>query len=445
MLKTWVDNGKTFAKRTDLKEWDKNPRGIDKQRFNELCDSLEEFGQFKPVLALTDGTILGGNMRLKAFAKIGIDDIWVSILPTDNPQEAFKIALRDNERFGYYNEQELAELTLEFNLEPLELKTYQLDLGRTRPLSSLLEDFGPDQHGSLNDTFGVPPFSILDTRQGYWQDRAREWDGLMGDVSATREGTLGMTSMANEKYGKEGFASGVSELDPVMCELMYKWFTPGEGAKIFNPFGGEPVSAFVAAYQGYQYYGTELRQEQIDETLKKVKGMESAVHMACGDAVLCKELMGKEAPFDLLFSSPPFYDLEIYSKDPADLSAMGTYEEFMYNYTEAFKQAASMLADNRFCVINVTEIRDKPGAYRNFVGDNVKLFTDLGLNYYNDIILVNAIGTGAIRAARNMASRKVVRVHQNLLVFYKGDVKTIKDHFPKLEIDVDQTAAQANG
>ncbi|WP_347152335.1 hypothetical protein [Peptostreptococcus anaerobius] len=32
-----------------------------------------------------------------------------------------------------------------------------------------------------------------------------------------------------------------------------------------------------------------------------------------------------------------------------------------------------------------------------------------------------------------MANRKVVRLHQNVLVFYKGDPKKIKDEFGELE------------
>jgi hypothetical protein len=31
---------------------------------------------------------------------------------------------------------------------------------------------------TLMQRFGVPPFSVLDARQGYWQDRKRAWIGL---------------------------------------------------------------------------------------------------------------------------------------------------------------------------------------------------------------------------------------------------------------------------
>lgn len=44
------------------------------------------------------------------------------------------------------------------------------------------------------------------------------------------------------------------------------------------------------------------------------------------------------------------------------------------------------------------------------------------------------VGSGAIRARRNMINRKVVRCHQNVLVFYKGDTKQIKEQFPEIEV-----------
>jgi hypothetical protein len=34
------------------------------------------------------------------------------------------------------------------------------------------------QPGSLLTRFVAPPFSVLDTRQGYWQERRRSWLSL---------------------------------------------------------------------------------------------------------------------------------------------------------------------------------------------------------------------------------------------------------------------------
>ncbi len=50
------------------------------------------------------------------------------------------------------------------------------------------------------------------------------------------------------------------------------------------------------------------------------------------------------------------------------------------------------------------------------------------------MILVNAIGAKAIGANGYMKSRKIGKVHQNVLVFYKGDPKKIKENYPELDL-----------
>lgn len=38
-----------------------------------------------------------------------------------------------------------------------------------------------------------------------------------------------------------------------------------------------------------------------------------------------------------------------------------------------------------------------------------------------------------LRASKYMSNRKIVKTHQNVLIFYKGDPKEIKNVFPKLD------------
>lgn len=57
------------------------------------------------------------------------------------------------------------------------------------------------------------------------------------------------------------------------------------------------------------------------------------------------------------------------------------------------------------------------------------------MHFYNDIVIVNAIGTGAARASRQFnAKRKVVNLHQKILVFYKGDEKQIHGVFGDVDL-----------
>ena len=149
-------------------------------------------------------------------------------------------------------------------------------------------------------------------------------------------------------------------------------------------------------------------------------------YTGCGDvewhngdsSVVLPQLEGVNA--DLIFSCPPYADLEVYSDDPRDISSMD-YPQFLEVYRAIIAAAVAHLRDDSFACFVVSEVRGETGVYRNFVADTVQAFLDAGLDYYNEAILVTPRGTAPIRAARPFQSgRKLCRVHQNVLIFCKG-------------------------
>lgn len=219
--------------------------------------------------------------------------------------------------------------------------------------------------------------------------------------------------------------AGISIFDPVLCELAYRWFSP-KGGVVLDPFAGGSVRGIVASKLGRNYVGCELRQEQVDEN--RVQGSllcaDPMPVWACGDSMDIQEhCAGVEA--DMIFSCPPYADLEVYSDDPKDISNM-PYDKFMAAYTEIIKRSCAMLKQDRFAVFVIGEVRSKKkgGAYVGFVPDTIKAFKEAGLDYYNEIILVTAVGSLPIRTGRMFESgRKIGKTHQNVLVFVNGDPK----------------------
>jgi hypothetical protein len=125
----------------------------------------------------------------------------------------------------------------------------------------------------------------------------------------------------------------------------------------------------------------------------------------------------------MVFSCPPYADLEVYSDNPEDLSTLD-YAEFRAAYFDIIAKTCSLLKEDRFACFVVGDVRDKRGNYYNFVGDTVEAFRAAGLHYYNEAILVTAVGSLPIRAGRQFeAGRKLGKTHQNVLVFVKGDGK----------------------
>ena len=124
-----------------LHGWDKNPRGIKKDDFERLKRQIQELGQYKPLLITPDGTVIGGNMRYKAYLDLGIKDIWVSIVEPKDEAELIKYALSDNDRMGYYEDQALAELLQDIDIN---LDDYKIDVGTPITLNELIQRFGGD-------------------------------------------------------------------------------------------------------------------------------------------------------------------------------------------------------------------------------------------------------------------------------------------------------------
>jgi len=57
--------------------------------------------------------------------------------------------------------------------------------------------------------------------------------------------------------------SGTSIFDPVLCELLYRWFCP-EGGIVLDPFAGGSVRGIVAGRLGRRYIGVDLSARQIE-------------------------------------------------------------------------------------------------------------------------------------------------------------------------------------
>lgn len=241
---------------------------------------------------------------------------------------------------------------------------------------------------------------------------------------------------------ENGLASGNSIFDPVLCEVLYKWFCPPGGA-IIDPFAGGSVRGIVAASLGFKYTGVDLRSEQVEANKSQWPSIKPKCPEAqdptwiAGDSRNIKKIAKGE--YDLILSCPPYADLEVYSDDPNDISNL-EYEEFVKAYNEIITNTVSMLKEDRFACWIVGDVRDPKGFYRNFPGDTINAFQKAGATLYNEAILVTSCGSLPVRAGRAFSSgRKLGKTHQNILIFYKGDPAKIKENFP--EITEEQTDA----
>jgi DNA modification methylase len=332
---------------------------------------------------------------------------------------------------------------LDSNWDLNELKDVGFD-ELVKELSVWENDPNIKEEHALADKFVIPPFSVLDARQGYWRERKRAWIAL-GIKSELGRGSLSLqNSLTPKGYWQErkrawkckneGVAfSETSIFDPVLCEIVYRWFCPN-GGSVIDPFAGGSVRGIVAGYLGHPYTGIDLRAEQIAANEMQATAIQPKIKPSwiCGNSEKIAEL----APgnYDLVFSCPPYYNLEVYSDIAGDLSTIGTYDEFITVYRAIIAQCCGMLNDNRFACFVVGDIRDKKGFYQNFCADTTSAFEDAGCTLYNEGILVTMLGPLALEINSIFKYRKLGKCHQNVLIYFKGNPKKIKEEFGVVSI-----------
>lgn len=503
-----------------------------------IMESLEILGQYRPVVVRT-GTneILAGNNMVKAARELGWRNVAATFVDVDD-DEAARIVLVDNRAndLATYDDEALVELLQSLDGdtaatgyadEDIDELLAALNAADDDPMPGEDRDRDGDDRdrddrdrdgqdrdrdggggnrdddesgdwegegmrpggaaikegksGSLVDRFGVPPFTVLDTRAGYWQDRRKRWTELGIESELGRAGELGYSdvhvlymnwypvkALAEKDAGrelsndellaspwadklrkyKEGKAT-TSIFDPALCELLYRWHT-SEGDAVLDPWAGGSVRGVVAGSLGRQYLGIDLREVQVEanraqaDLVHESEGEESRVapEWIAGDSTATlQHLAGAGTAFDFLIGCPPYYDLEKYSDDPLDLSNM-THADFDAAMHRNIAAAAAVLRQDRFAAVVVGSVRDRKGHILDMRKLMVDAFTAAGMHLVNDAVLLNMAGGVAIRAARPFQlTRTLSRTHQDVLIFVKGNRKVAAQRLGELDISTSLDAA----
>ncbi|MDO8716394.1 MAG: ParB N-terminal domain-containing protein [Dehalococcoidales bacterium] len=184
----------------------RNPRKNDPQ-IPKMVAAISEFGFRLPILIKSDGNVIDGHLRIKAARQLGMTELPCVLGDgmSDAQVRAFRLLCNRSVSWAEWDDELLA---LEFqDLQAADFDLEMTGFGLDEIAGLLTGDPGgepPEEgaeagHRTLADRFGVPPFSVLDARQGYWQERKRAWLSLgiqselgrgdnLGDISASMAG-----------------------------------------------------------------------------------------------------------------------------------------------------------------------------------------------------------------------------------------------------------------
>lgn len=137
----------------ELQEWAENPRTISAEDFEQLKSSLladPELLDARPLIALPDGTVIAGNMRLRALRDLGQEETIVHVIDAEQ-QRAREIAMRDNNQFGEWSTDALAAMIAELSEEGTNPLSLGFDLAYLDAMINAVDDWQEEDQGDFSD------------------------------------------------------------------------------------------------------------------------------------------------------------------------------------------------------------------------------------------------------------------------------------------------------
>lgn len=210
-----------------LRRYEANAKTHPPEQIERLRAMIREHGFTQPIVARDSGEIIAGHGRLDACETEGWTEVPVIVRDDLTDAQARALRLADNRlaELGEWDEdllrRELADLgDLGTDLDLLGWDRSSLDdlfgspaeaggEGGGGAAAEGEEGPGAAPRMSLSDRFGIPPFSTLNAREGWWQARKAAWIAL-GIKSELGRGAPSFHDGATIGEGKGAMADQVA-------------------------------------------------------------------------------------------------------------------------------------------------------------------------------------------------------------------------------------------
>ena len=223
-----------------------------------------------------------------------------------------------------------------------------------------------------------------------------------------------------DKINKEN--SYYSEFNPLTSQNITNFWSEEED-NILDPFAGR-TRGIVSGLTKRKYYGFEISKEVYDKVQSVMnQGIDKFdikyVPMIYNDDSF--NLDKYDLPtIDLVFSCPPYWDLEKYPSTPGQLSDIKDYELFLKKFKRIMIKCCDKLKNNGYVCLVVGNFR-KNGNLISFDTDTTNLMKEIpNIVLWDKIILQNVnFGYASKRFGAGKHKRITAKVSEYLLVFKK--------------------------
>ena len=212
--------------------------------------------------------------------------------------------------------------------------------------------------------------------------------------------------------------SAPSNFRPMNAKAIYERFCPENGV-IYDfccGFGGRLLGA-LSSNKNFKYVGTDPNTEtmyhlhQLGDYIEMVTGREDSFELHCCGS---EDFKGPENSIDFAFSSPPYFDLEIYSNEETQCyNKFPELDKWLEGYVrETIKNIIHMLKPGRFYAVNIADFKVGSGECA-YVDEWIRISTEEGAPLHSTVYLgVTARAGSAEQAAGELKK-------ENILIFKK--------------------------
>ncbi len=169
--------------------------------YERLKKCIDAFGDVEPLVwNERSGNLVGGHQRFKILLASGLQVLKVSVVDlNDRDEKALNLAL--NKHSGEWDFVSLADLMAELDVGDFDMEVTGFAAAELEQLATWTPGgIAPDAPGSpaapgdpkkLADRFLLTPFSVLNAREGWWQERKKAWIALGIESERGRGGSAG--------------------------------------------------------------------------------------------------------------------------------------------------------------------------------------------------------------------------------------------------------------
>ena len=282
-----------------------------------------------------------------------------------------------------------------------------------------------ERRKEIVDKYGTVPTSVWNVsykdNKLIWDPRTKQAAVAYHDPTMSKEMQDAFSTSGRTVRGK---GAGQSLLPYDFVQRVVKFYSePGE--IVLDPTMGDATVMTVVYQLNRHFIGYDISEENFKmnvELKQRLLGQAEQATLLNNEVEIDIYKQSSESmtqisdeTADMVFFSPPYWDLEYYGEEPEQLGFGKSYEDFLAGLGRVINETHRVLKKDKFCCININDFR-KNGKFYDYHADVINLMNAAGYKRHDSIIVVwpNCIGQAF---ASQVEDRKIcAKAHEYLII-----------------------------